>query len=463
MDLKKLEVIKKAQANPVSTILRSESSVANEDYLYYKTPVVLNIDVPDEFNGKEIWSEFLSPVLDQGKCGSCWAFATAACLADRFNIHSNGKVKLQLSVASMVLCDWKRDEFTSKQRFSVTQDIQNLTEAKRKGCYGNSLADAWYYLYVVGTPSESCVPYSLKEERMSISEFETTDDIPLCIEMTGMYMDMCRDFKLIHFAGKEMGTPARFYRCFQYYSIPGVEEDGGSAKNLQMHIYKYGPISSGMLLFLDFYDFDPKKDVYKWNGTSPLTGGHAIEIVGWGTDNGVDFWWVRNSWGRTWGNDGYFKIIRGVNECEIESNAMSGMPDFFFPYDLKWKSPEIYNFYWKGWKISKEIEMERLSSDLGINQLSGGLTYTGYTRRVVTLMPFINFTPPLDYKTDLPDYEGAWMAGHVIGKRVARGLSALGPRRARSAGSVISLGIMTILLIVFIFLCFKIYNVVLHQ
>ena len=65
-------ILSKLQANPTQTILRTGSAVANENFLHYATVKKLNISVPEIFNGKEIWKKYLSPVLDQGKCGSCW-------------------------------------------------------------------------------------------------------------------------------------------------------------------------------------------------------------------------------------------------------------------------------------------------------------------------------------------------------------------------------------------------------
>ena len=44
---------------------------------------------------------------------------------------------------------------------------------------------------------------------------------------------------------------------------------------------------------------------------------HAITVVGYGTDNGQDYWLIKNSWGPNWGENGFIRIERGVNMCGI--------------------------------------------------------------------------------------------------------------------------------------------------
>ena len=88
----------KIAERPLQTILRE--SVQEKSSINYSNEIKkFNIfpNLPEIFDGRKVWGEYLSPILNQGKCGSCWAFATTATLADRFNILSQGKIKITLT------------------------------------------------------------------------------------------------------------------------------------------------------------------------------------------------------------------------------------------------------------------------------------------------------------------------------------------------------------------------------
>ena len=54
----------------------------------------------------------------------------------------------------------------------------------------------------------------------------------------------------------------------------------------------------------------------------------AVKLIGWGVEDGVPYWLAANSWNKNWGENGYFKILRGSNECEIESEPIGAFPTF---------------------------------------------------------------------------------------------------------------------------------------
>jgi len=49
-------------------------------------------------------------------------------------------------------------------------------------------------------------------------------------------------------------------------------------------------------------------------------------MIGWGVEDYTPYWLMVNSWGEQWGDRGMFKILRGTNECGIESSPTAGVP-----------------------------------------------------------------------------------------------------------------------------------------
>jgi len=87
---------------------------------------------------------------------------------------------------------------------------------------------------------------------------------------------------------------------------------------MQKDMMTNGPIQVAFKVYKSFMSY--KSGVYSkhfWELTPE--GGHAVKMVGWGTENGADYWLVANSWDTTWGLSGFFKIKRGSDECGIES------------------------------------------------------------------------------------------------------------------------------------------------
>lgn len=85
----------------------------------------------------------------------------------------------------------------------------------------------------------------------------------------------------------------------------------------------HGPVEAAFTVYEDFLTY--KSGVYHHTSGRAL-GGHAIKVVGWGVEDGVAYWKVANSWNEDWGDNGFFKIKRGNNECGIEGQMVAGIP-----------------------------------------------------------------------------------------------------------------------------------------
>ncbi|XKL62023.1 hypothetical protein PGB90_001856 [Kerria lacca] len=239
-------------------------------------------------------------IKDQSGCGSCWAVASVSALEDRFCIQSKGKIKAKLSSGYVMSCD-----------------TQNY------GCYGGYLDYAHNFFVNNGVitggdfeSDEGCQPYPIQPCTYSNGR-------PNRMPCLNPFTPKCRNKKCTNDWYKYRYEPDEYtYKARKYKFVNGgfFETDECA---IQKEIYKNGPVTSGFLVLNDFVYY--KEGIYNpvgWN----ILGAHAVRIVGWGVENNVKYWIVANSWGRDWGENGWFRIIRGVNAVWIEDFAISAEP-----------------------------------------------------------------------------------------------------------------------------------------
>lgn len=301
---------------------------------------------------RSFW-EFLPEIVDQGSCGSCWAFATTSVLAARFAFFNNQRV-VPLSAAYMVFCATNRFSPASTPMF---------------GCSGGSLVEAFSFTNVNGVVESDCLEYSLDQwepgselVRRRVVEFSHQitvsdddgiqpsdgdgDDDADFYHVTCPMTTCPRESTL-----SDEPTPAHLYKTSISFIVAGTPaQNDVTDANIRLEMQINGPVATGFEVRQDFIAFwkmllekklkgsELVYDAKPQSESNPVVGNHAVYFVGWGETEGVDYWIVANSWGATnvdrgtkewvedYGNNGYCLFRRGVNSCAIESNVVAGLP-----------------------------------------------------------------------------------------------------------------------------------------
>jgi cathepsin X len=99
---------------------------------------------------------------------------------------------------------------------------------------------------------------------------------------------------------------------------------------MKSELYKYGPISCGLMVTDGFEKYNG--GIYSEYSSWPMIN-HEIAIVGWGFDevSQKEYWIGRNSWGSYWGEMGFFRIEMHQNNLAVETDCTAGIPTFVKP------------------------------------------------------------------------------------------------------------------------------------
>nr|QOV03095.1 cathepsin B1 [Mahanarva fimbriolata] len=247
------------------------------------------IPIPKQFDAREKWPNCpsIGRIMDQSRCGSCWAVSVSEVLTDRICIHKN-------------------------KQFNISaEDLLSCCEDCGRGCNGGYPQAAFQYFVDEGIASggyygsnKGCKPYSVAPCQRSPHNSCDLVSTPQCIKE-------CRH-----------GYPVP-YEKDKYSGRVAYQVDSDNEK-IQREILKNGPVQAAFFTYEDFFSY--YDGIYQ-HVTGRLRGGHAVKIIGWGEENGVKYWLVANSWGKNWGGlHGLFKIIRGTNEVHFESQINAAIP-----------------------------------------------------------------------------------------------------------------------------------------
>jgi len=227
--------------------------------------------LPDNFDWRTAMPGCVRPIRNQGKCGGCWSFAASEMLGDRFFIASKGAINITLSPQNMLSC-----------------------EADNFGCGGGYLGNSMNYLVNTGIVTDTCYPYTSINSTTSA----TCGKASTCTAT---------------------GQTWKPYKCLANTIVfPSTEA------TIKAEIMANGPVETGYLVYDDFMNY--KSGIYSYVSGN-MIGGHAVKIVGWGLDapSGVKYWICSNSWGADWGENGFFRIV--IGNCQINLNVFACSPN----------------------------------------------------------------------------------------------------------------------------------------
>ena len=263
-------------------------------------------DFPSHFDWRDILGfNFVLPSMNQNSpffWNSCWAIAPVSALADRFNILQK-KTEMLIELNPQAVINWKAGGT----------------------CQGGNPGEVYEFVHLHGMPDSSCFNYEAA-------------DYPDKWEP----IDVCRTCSFDNNKSSGNWTAINNYHKYfvsEYGYVYGIHF-------MKSEIIQRGPISCGIHNSEGFTNY--KSGIYSEEDTFDMTLNHEVVIVGWGTTpDGQEYWIGRNSYGSTWGENGYFRINMHGKNLNINMDCIWAIPvtneALRLEYD-RHSARHVYNF-----------------------------------------------------------------------------------------------------------------------
>lgn len=259
--------------------------------------------IPTSWSWRNTGGNKIELPRNQGSCGGCWAFACATVLSDRYAIKYNIENQ-PLSTAWLISC-------------GAPYGIKSNEECQ---CGGNAyLAGKW--LEDNEIKLENCWPYGVISGRNYVS--------PNCLkELPDDCCASCCDPNN-NIAKLKFKVAKNTTKTINILDVNKVKSNAEATTiAIQRDIMANGPVIASYQMskeFENYWTYEADKGKIFIPTVPGTLGGHAVVLTGWGEENGIRYWEMRNSWGFT-GDKGYCKFAFSIDTPNEENWSEIDIP-----------------------------------------------------------------------------------------------------------------------------------------
>ncbi|CAL6066825.1 Cathepsin_B [Hexamita inflata] len=220
-------------------------------------------------------------------CPAYWAFASVGVFGDNRCILGRDPVRVNYSEQYRISCD----------NYAIDKIYSHCITGSNN----------YYHWFMTGNglPTEACISYKGEYHNNYTKICPTECDDGSAIVTTTLGIN-------------------KYYDGFLYKPNDISKED-----LMKQYMMKFGSLLGSFDVYYDYLFY--QNGIYQ-HKTGSLQYNQPVIIVGWGIENGVKYWLCRQNWGELWGESGdqdpenydqlgYFRILRGVNHCNIEETC----------------------------------------------------------------------------------------------------------------------------------------------